>query len=90
MTEKKITAADKRYDAIGEVVSKYCNETNNYKVTASRKEIATDIMSLERLGRTLRWKNAVIKWRDFVMDQPDADLHWCLIQGSMFALWEAN
>ena len=68
------TASDRRNDAIGNVLNKYRTEANGYQLTANTRDIVEDIMALEKLGRTDRWKRAIRNWADAVEDGDRDDM----------------
>lgn len=86
-----IKASEKRFAAIKAIGDKYRPESNGYLLidNANPEEIKAEIDALMTLGRTDRWKNAIRGWVKMIDEYPDS-LEWAVLQGAIYAGWEAE
>lgn len=94
-----ISAAQKRYDAIRNIVEHVIDAENGFKV---RQGVTTtwtleQIEGLFPLGRTIQWRNAVRRWESMILDTEsvlDGDwerrFHWAVLQGSTYVGYAAK
>lgn len=94
-------AAARRYAAIRILIDEFIDADNGNQVREGTTidQVVEDIEALRSLGKTERWGNALNRWQgmvkmgnDYIDDlaQWKRHMHWALIQGSIFAGWEAE
>lgn len=94
-------AAARRYAAIRILIDEFIDVDNGNQVREGTtvEQVVEDIEALRSLGRTQRWSNALNRWQGMVNmgDEYQDDLatwkrhmHWALIQGSVYAGFEAE
>lgn len=88
--ENKVSAKDRRLDAIGAITHKYIDRETGLVNTSDREEVGREIAKLWQLGRTVRWNTAVRQWIDMVVEgEPVSDLRWAILQGAIFTGFKA-
>jgi hypothetical protein len=94
-------AAARRYAAIRILIDEFIDADNGNQVREGTTvdQVVEDIEALRALGRTARWSSALNRWQGMIKmgDEYQDDLatwkrhmHWALIQGSVYAGFEAE
>ena|SRR5688572_17301275 len=94
-------AAARRYAAIRILIDEFIDADNGNQVREGTTvdQVVEDIEALRSLGRTERWSNALNRWQGMIkmgdeyQDDPTTwkrHMHWALIQGSVYAGFEAE
>jgi hypothetical protein len=87
---EKLTAPEKRFNAIKVIADKYFPESNEYRfIGADRDQVIAEILALKPLGRTDRWKTNADRWVKMINEHP-ADIEWAIMQGVIYAGYAAE
>lgn len=94
-------AAARRYAAIRILIDEFIDVDNGNQIREGKtvQDVVDAIEALKPLGRTQRWLNSLNRWQGMAKmgDEYQDDLatwkrhmHWALIQGSVYAGFEAE
>lgn len=98
MTVKKISASDKRFNALKAFGEKYRPASNGYRLieSATADDMIADIEAMKPLGRTDRWKDTLTGWQAMIRDcehnceSTYSHIDWASLQGSVYAGYAAD
>ena len=76
-----------RANSVATTVDKFLPLDDNFTLTTTdTTEIATEIRTLARLGRTPRWQRAIEAWAKLVEEETQPKgIEWAILQGSVYA-----
>jgi hypothetical protein len=87
MSEQKPTAAEKRHAAIRTLVHTFITPEGLLNTAANVQAVNDAIEALRPLGRTDRWQKCITAWQTM---HEIGDLHWVILQGSVYATHAAE